>query len=354
MCAGSALPPGNRNGQPFEQPILVWGAGAIGGTISAYLQRAGIQLKVVDIVREHVIAMREQGLEIEGPIEQFNQRLDAAMPDEVQGTYGCILLAVKAQHTEAALHQAARHLAPGGAVVSLQNGLSERVIARYVGEAATIGALVNFAADYIGPGRILYGTRGALVIGEFTPIASLRAEYLAGIFSVFEPAARATDDIWPYKWGKLAYGSLLFATALSNGTIADTLSNARHRPLFRRLAREVIGVAQALQVEPRGFDGFVPRCFLQGASDTHLIASLSDIANHYCRSAKQRSGVWRDLVIRKRETEIEAQFGEVFRLADEHGLDVRCNRQLVALIHEIEDGRRELREENLDELLALA
>ncbi|MEQ8676998.1 MAG: 2-dehydropantoate 2-reductase N-terminal domain-containing protein [Aggregatilineales bacterium] len=37
--------------------ILIWGAGAIGGTIGAYLVRAGHEVVFVDVVAEHVHAM---------------------------------------------------------------------------------------------------------------------------------------------------------------------------------------------------------------------------------------------------------------------------------------------------------
>ena len=42
--------------------ILIWGAGAIGGTIGAYLARAGHQIVFVDIVPEHVAAIAGPGL----------------------------------------------------------------------------------------------------------------------------------------------------------------------------------------------------------------------------------------------------------------------------------------------------
>ena len=29
-----------------------------------------------------------------------------------------------------------------------------------------MGCFVNFGADYLGPGRVLYGGRGAVVLGE--------------------------------------------------------------------------------------------------------------------------------------------------------------------------------------------
>ena len=53
------------------EPILIWGAGAIGGTIGAYWARAGVPVLLVDVVGEHVRACRTTGLEISGPVDEF-------------------------------------------------------------------------------------------------------------------------------------------------------------------------------------------------------------------------------------------------------------------------------------------
>ena len=45
-------------------PILIWGGGAIGGTLAAYWARAGIPVLLVDIVTDHVVACRTRGLAI--------------------------------------------------------------------------------------------------------------------------------------------------------------------------------------------------------------------------------------------------------------------------------------------------
>ena len=60
-----------------SRPLLVWGGGAIGGTLAAYWARAGLPVLMVDIVRDHVEASRNRGLDISGPIERFRQ-LDMA------------------------------------------------------------------------------------------------------------------------------------------------------------------------------------------------------------------------------------------------------------------------------------
>ncbi len=113
--------------------ILIWGAGAIGGSVGAWLKRAGHDISFVDVVADHVAAIRGDGLRITGPVEQFTVGVPAFLPEEVSGTWQHIFLAVKAQHTEAATRALTPHLAQDGYVLSLQNGLNELIIQRIVG-----------------------------------------------------------------------------------------------------------------------------------------------------------------------------------------------------------------------------
>ena len=48
-------------------------------------------------------------------------------------------------------------------------------------------------------------------------------------FLDFDDRAIVTENIWGYLWGKLGYGSQLFATALTNDSIADALADPRPR-----------------------------------------------------------------------------------------------------------------------------
>ena len=68
-----------------ENTILIWGAGAIGGTLGAYLARAGEDVLLVDIVEPHVEAMNRDGLFIEGPVETFRQPVQAATAERGDG-----------------------------------------------------------------------------------------------------------------------------------------------------------------------------------------------------------------------------------------------------------------------------
>src|SRR5262252_9141065 len=108
---------------------VVVGAGAIGGTIGARLARDGHEVLLCDADADHVAAVNERGLALEGPVEEFTARVRAVLPDELPVGLGAVLLAVKSQHTAAALDEIAPRLAPDGFVVSLQNGISEPGIA---------------------------------------------------------------------------------------------------------------------------------------------------------------------------------------------------------------------------------
>jgi len=327
-------------------PILVWGAGAIGGTLGAYWTRAGHDVLLVDIDADHVEACRTIGLTIEGPVEPaFTRVIPAVTPDALDGRFERIVLAVKAQATPAALERLVPHLANGGFVLSAQNGLNERVIAEAVGTERTMGAFVNFGADWQAPGRILYGNRGATVVGEIDGPARDRTRAMHALLCDFEPDAVLTDDIWGYLWGKLGYGAMLFATALTGESMAANFSHPERAPVLIELAREVMRTAAAEGITPRGFDGYDPAAFAPGASDTAARAVIDALADFTSRTAKTHSGIHRDLAVRKRRTEIDPQVGAVVDVARERGVDVPLLTRLVALIHDIEAGRRPLSHE---------
>ncbi len=307
---------------------VVVGAGAIGGTVGAQMLRAGHDVLFCDADADHVAAINERGLAIEGPVERFTVAARAVVPDDLPDELGAVLLAVKAQHTAAALEAVVPRLAPDGFVVSLQNGVNEPLIASLVGEERTVGAFVNFGADYLEPGRIFLGGRGALYVGELDGRRTDRLERLLADL----PAAKETANILGFLWAKEAYGAMLFATAVSDLSIADALADPRYRIVFTQLAREVLAAAP---VPVEAFDGF-------DADD--LDGSVERLVEFNRRSAKTHSGIYRDLMVRKRPTEKAI-------LTDIPG---RLLQRTLELIGEIEAGRRTCEVANLELLAAYA
>jgi len=328
--------------------ILVWGAGAIGGTIGAHLARAGHDITFVDQAADHIAAIRSNGVSITGPLADFNVRVLAVTPDVLAGEFEHIVLAVKAQDTDAATRALGPHLSADGYVVSAQNGLNELVIKAIVGDRRTMGCFVNFGADYIEPGVIQYAGRGAVVVGEIDGRVTPRVEELHRALVAFEERAIITRNIWGYLWGKLAYGAQLFATALTNDSIADALAAPAYRSVYIELAREVMRVADARGISPEGFDGFDPHAFTPDADRARSERSLDDMVAHNRRSLKTHSGIWRDIAVRKRRTESDAQLGPIVTLGAEARVATPAVARLIQLVHDVEEGRRTQSHETLD------
>ena len=332
-------------------PILIWGAGAIGGTCGAYLRRAGYDISFVDIVPEHVEAIRSTGLRITGPVEQFSVTAPAFLPGQVGGSWRHVFLCVKAQDTDRATRAIVPHLAQDGYILSLQNGLNETIISGIVGRDRTIGAFVNYSTDWIAPGEVMFGSRSSVVLGELNGAITPRLQELLAVMRDFEPDAIITDNIWGYLWGKLGYGAMLFAQALGNLGISDCLARPELLPAWRALAREALAVAAAEGVRVEKFPMFDPAAFAPDAPEQAAGEAIARIVALNRHSAKTHSGVWRDLAVRKRRTEVDVQIAPIMEVGARHGIATPTTRKLVALIHEVEAGTRPLSDDNLLELL---
>ena len=86
------------------------------------------------------------------------------------------------------------------------------------------------------------------------------------------------------------------------------------------------------------------------AGDKAALQSLADLAEFNAKTAKTHTGIYRDLAVRKRKTEVDPQVGAVAAIAAGHGIDTPLPRRLVALIHDIDDGRREMSRDTFHEL----
>lgn len=329
---------------------VIWGTGAIGGTIGAYWRRAGIPVDWVDADHEHVKVIREKGLTIEGPEGTFTAEGRIWHPDEIPPSqlWEGAFLAVKGQHTLTAMNSLLPHLRSGGWVVSLQNGLLAQVIRRELGFQDVLPALVDFSADVLAPGVIHYASPGDIVVGELDGSMSSRLETVVELLRQFAPGVKATSEIEGYQWAKVGYGAMLFATALVDETMANVID--AYPDLMLELAREVYRVAAALGVQVKPFDAIEADLWASDAPKEDLYTSLRCLTAWQRTSPKVKSGIWRDLAVRKRRTEVDVQLGEVLRLADSLGLKVPLLRHLVRQIHELETGERVMTWANVEEL----
>ena len=331
------------------EELVIWGAGAIGGTIGAALARAGKDPLLVDAAEEHVTAMKSAGLKVTGPHEDYTAKVRAAAPAEVRGPLRRVMLAVKSQHTTAAARTIAPLLARDASVLSMQNGLNGESLAAEVGAERVLLALVDIASDYIEPGVVHYGGRGSIYVGEPNGSITPRVEDYVALLKNFDQKIEASNNVLGLLWGKIAYGGLLTATALTNDTMSDVLGAARWHDVMGKIGREIVLAARAAGVTPVGVDGFDAEAFARG-DGAGIGASCDAMAEHYRHSAKTRSGIWRDLAVRRRKTEVGPLLAPVIAAGRKLAVATPTTERLNAMIAEIEEGKRGFSPDNLAEL----
>jgi 2-dehydropantoate 2-reductase len=332
--------------------FTIVGAGAIGGIVGAALVDAGHSIAFVDTNADHVAAIRERGLRLSG-FREAAVTCPAFLPQDVPHPLNRVLLAVKSPHTEKALGTIAPRLGDSGYVVSLQNGLEEYKIAKAVGTKRTIGAFLTFGGHYKEPGHVVYGGPGTFKIGELDGSRTARIVELRSILSALQPVD-ITDNIFGYLWAKMALGAIYFATAITDQDVTALYADPRLRTILGRLAGEVVAVGEAQGVRFEAFDGFDPTAFRPGApwNEAAVAASWDGQVRYWNRHEGKRTGVWRDLAIHKRKTEVDRLVGAVIDVADEREIPVPGVRRLVDLVHEIENGKRGQSVANLDLIAA--
>ncbi len=314
----------------------VVGAGAVGGTLAYHLANAGHSVTVVDADPEHVARIARDGVTVVrgGRKDSVPVRRALVVDEHWEEPVTRVLLAVKAQHTAAAMKWIGSRLAPDGFVVSLQNGLNEPAIAAWVGWERTVGAFVNLFADVVAPGEVQDGGAGALVVGELDGRDSARVRSVVADLQAWGPA-QVTSNVTGFLWSKLGFGAMLVATALADAPMADLID--RHRRVMHGLVSEVFAVALGEGVVLEPFDAFDPMPY--AGEDLRDRDKVTDHLVEWLRTqTKDRSGFWRDLAVRRRGSEAHAHYEPVLTRARTGGHDCPGLEQLLLEIQALESG----------------
>lgn len=186
--------------------VVVYGVGAIGGTVAAALAKTG--MPVVGIARGAQLAALQAGpLVLEHPDGVLRQQIDCVGdPAEVGlGPDDVILLAMKTQHTAAALDRLAAAGLRDQPVFCMQNGISNEPMAlRYAPNVH--GIAVMMPAGLPEPGRVQVFVRpafGLFDIGRFPGGHDAEDARLVSALSDANIPSTVCDDVMAVKRGKL-------------------------------------------------------------------------------------------------------------------------------------------------------
>lgn len=226
--------------------ILVMGAGAIGAYFGARLHQAGEE--VVFCARgRNLRALREHGLEVKSPRGDFQGLVRATDNPREFAPYDLILFCVKMYDTDVAAQSLAGCLAPGGAILTLQNGVeSESRLAEYFGRDAIMAGCARAGVELVGPGKVHHMTTGVIEYGELDGRETPRALKIAEAFRRAGIFGELVSDIFTFRWSKLLWNSAFnTVTTLTRRTVGEVLEDPDGMRLIRSLMNETLAVAQA-------------------------------------------------------------------------------------------------------------
>ena len=331
--------------------ICVFGSGAIGGVVGGFSHMAGKDVLLIDKVTEHVDKINQNGLLITGIRGEFKVLARAAKPGEMSGKFDLIFLCVKSQHTSEAMEVIVPHLSNDSLVVSMQNGLNEKIISAFIGKEKTVGCLVDWGADYQGPGHIQFGGEGPMRIGTLDGSINKQITAIQQILSNTSPTY-ISGNILGYLWSKLIWGGFFVGNALGTSSCVEMLSSKENSYILNELFREGTLVAQSagIKLESLTEHDFDPIALLDCKDIDKAFVKMADSFRGHL---KTHSGPWRDIAIRRRPTEADFITGVIVDVGRELGVDTPLNIRLLGLIKEIELGEREQDDSNFLELGSL-
>ena len=200
--------------------MIVIGTGPIGGIIGGRLARAGHDISFVDIDREHVAAIRKDGLQVDVPDGAFNVKVNIAFPEEIEGKYDMGLIAVRSNYTPDALRTVLPHLTDNGLLVSMQNGINPPLLAEKVGIDRTIGMAIRMGCRKVAPGHVQTGIPGHLYIGHLHGKTTPQLEDLQRTLNPVMDT-EITDNILGVLWSKLTYTCLGYYGSHADASLAQ-------------------------------------------------------------------------------------------------------------------------------------
>jgi 2-dehydropantoate 2-reductase len=296
--------------------IAIVGTGAMGSVYAGLFASAGHEVWAIDIWREHVEAMRANGLRLEGASGDRRVSLNATTDVRDAGICDLVILATKAMHVAKAADSAKALLGPETPVLSVQNGLGGPDTAAGVlgRERVMVGVVGGFGASMKGPGHAHHNGMELVRLGEFGGPITPRLQKVEQIWSGAGFRVKVFDDIDQLVWEKLicncAYSG---PCALGECTTGEVMADPDLSRISAACAAEAFEVASKKRIK-LAFDD--------------PVAYVRDFG---AKIPKARPSVLLDLLA-KRRSEISVINGSIPRVAKELGMYAPVNDTVTALV----------------------
>ncbi len=296
--------------------IVIIGTGAMGSVYAGLLADAGLDIWAVDSWAEHVEAINRDGLRVSGASGERVARLKATTDAREAGPADLVIIATKASGVEPAALAARDILAPGGIVLTIQNGLgsAERVAAIIGEERTMIGVVGGFGASMKAPGHAHHNGWEFVRLGEYHGGMSTRLEEVAEVWRKGGFRVLLFEDIHQLVWEKFICNVAFSGTCTLTGlTIGEVIADPNAWPVAAGCASEAYAVARAKGVNVDIDD---PVAYVRAFGEKIPGARPSMLLDHMAR----------------RRSEIDVINGAVPRVGAELGVPTPINATVSALV----------------------
>ena len=296
---------------------IVYGAGAIGATLGARLHQSGHD--VVFIARgAQAAALRDRGLTFESHDGTLQLRIPVVeRPNQLSFRKDdIVLLAMKTQHTAAALAELAEFATPDIVIACAQNGVeNERLALRAFERVLAISVMCP--ALYLNPGHVqAFGTplTGILDLGRYPRGSDEACQQLSAAFRSSHFDSQVREEILRFKYGKLLFN-------LGNAIEAVCGPDARKGPIADLVRSEAIAALTAAGI----------------AFDAEQAARRSQANKPLPLGASARPGgsSWQSLTRRTGNIETDYLNGEIVLIGRSAGVPTPANALLQRLSNEL-------------------
>lgn len=330
--------------------VAVLGCGAMGTILGAYLTQNGCPVDMIDNYEAHVQTMREHGAHVTGTVD-FTVPVNAITPEEMEGIYDVVFLFTKQTANDVVLPNLLPHLDENSTVCTLQNGVPEPYVARYVGKERTVGGTVLWSATFQGPGvsvltQNVENLDHFFDIGEIDGADTPRIHKVAKILSLMGPTT-VSSSLMASRWGKLVNNACMSGMSAACGaTFGGVLENPKARACLSYLGREVKACCEA--------EGYQMPLLVLGLSPESLdICSQAQFDENqalftfmYQPALPSKASMLQDLE-HGRKTEVGMINGYVSEAGRAHGIPTPFNDTVVKIVQKIERGELPLSMDNL-------
>ena len=339
--------------------IAVYGAGAMGTVLGAFLTDGGLKnVHLITRNEAHVNGLNGEGATIVCEAENAERvvRVTALTPSQLSEKYDVVFLMTKQRSNQEILEFLSAYLAEDAIVCTTQNGLPEPSVAKVVGKDRTYGGVASFGATFIGGGKVALTSK---IDGMRMQICgyendNARLETLYEILSYAGKATGnpnfviATNNLVGARWSKLAinaaFSGLSVITGKTFGWIART---PKSRKIALGVLRECIAVAGAHGVTLEKMQGYDMEKFLGGKTMFSRFIAYMALPFAMKKHRKLVSGMLKD-VQNSRRCEIDYINGVVVKKGEEVEISTPLCKQIVEIAHGVEDGLYEISPKNLD------